>query len=272
MMRKVIRRALATAHLEVRRVDPRAPLAASHPDVESAFTDAWQAAAPFTMTSVERMYALWQGVHHVDDKRVPGDIVECGVWRGGSSMLAALALLHLGDEHRQLYLYDTFEGMSEPTERDRDLSGAQVLDNWTRHKGRKDDPVFAFGSLEEVRANMARTGLPAERTHFVKGKVEETIPATLPDRIALLRLDTDWYESTRHELEQLWPLLEPNGILIIDDYGHWSGAREAVDEFFAGRDDAPLLHRIDYTGRIGVKAPTASAAALTANAAAASGA
>ena len=84
--------------------------------------------------------------------------------------------------------------------------------------------------------------------------MEETIPGRAPERIALLRLDTDWYESTRHELEHLWERLEPGGVLIIDDYGHWAGAREAVDEFFAKRSDAPLLTRVDYTGRIGVKA------------------
>jgi hypothetical protein len=92
---------------------------------------------------------------------------------------------------------------------------------------------------------------------FVKGKVEDTIPGTLPGAIALLRLDTDWYESTRHELEHLWELLLPGGVLIVDDYGHWAGARDAVDEFFAGRPDAPLLSRIDYTGRMGVRQPAA---------------
>ncbi len=100
---------------------------------------------------------------------------------------------------------------------------------------------------------MASTGYPEERLHFVKGKVEETIPGDLPGKIALLRLDTDWYESTRHELEHLWPLLVPGGVLIIDDYGHWAGARRAVDEFFADRVDAPLLNRVDYTARVGVK-------------------
>src|SRR5690606_24776929 len=102
-------------------------------------------------------------------------------------------------------------------------------------------------------SNMVSTGYPMERCHFVEGKVEDTIPATVPDRISLLRLDTDWYESTRHELEHLWPLLQPGGVLIIDDYGHFEGARKAVDEYFLDRSDAPLLNRIDYTGRIAIK-------------------
>jgi hypothetical protein len=89
--------------------------------------------------------------------------------------------------------------------------------------------------------------------HFVKGKVEDTIPASTPDRIAILRLDTDWYASTRHELEHLYPLLAPGGVLIIDDYGHWEGCRQAVDEYFASRNLQVLLNRVDYTGRIAVK-------------------
>jgi hypothetical protein len=97
------------------------------------------------------------------------------------------------------------------------------------------------------------TGYPAERVHLVRGPVEETLPAAAPERLALLRLDTDWYASTRHELEHLYPRLVDGGVLIVDDYGHWQGARQAVDEYFAGTAPPPLLHRIDYTARIGVK-------------------
>jgi O-methyltransferase len=225
----------------------------THPDIEPGFLEAWQQCAPYTMTSVERMYGLWHGVRHVCRRAVAGDVVECGVWRGGSSMLSALALRQERDEGRTVWLYDTFEGMTEPGERDADPSGTRMVDVWDHHRGRTGDPVFAFGALEDVQANMARTGTDLSRVRYVKGPVEETIPGEVPERIALLRLDTDWYESTRHELEHLWDRLSPNGVLIIDDYGHWAGAREAVDEFFAGRDDAPLLNRLDYTGRIAVK-------------------
>ncbi len=225
----------------------------THPDLDAAFAPTCARCAPHTMTSVERMYALWQGVRHVHAAGIAGDLVECGVWRGGSAMLAAITLGELGDTGRHLHLYDTFEGMPEPGELDRDPSGARMADEWEQHAGRTEDPVFAYGALSDVQANMASTGYPAERVSFVQGKVEDTIPAHLPSAVALLRLDTDWYESTRHELEHLWPKLAPGGVLIIDDYGHWAGARQAVDEFFAGRADAPLLNRIDYTGRIGVK-------------------
>lgn len=225
----------------------------THPDLEPAFASVYARCAPFTMTSVERMYALWQAVRHVQARGIAGDVVECGVWRGGSSMLAALALLDEGERSRTLWLYDTFEGMSEPTEHDVDITGARMVDEWETYRGQEDSLMFAYGALDEVKRNMGSTAYPAEQLRFVQGKVEETIPAEAPGQVALLRLDTDWYESTRHELEHLYPRLAPGGVLIIDDYGHWAGAREAVDEFFAGRDDAPLLSRIDYTGRIGTK-------------------
>ena len=96
-------------------------------------------------------------------------------------------------------------------------------------------------------------GYPAERIHFVQGKVEETIPRVLPERIALLRLDTDWYESTRHELIHLYPKLCAGGVLVLDDYGHWQGSRKAVDEWMAQTGTRMLLNRVDYTGRIAVK-------------------
>jgi hypothetical protein len=158
----------------------------------------------------------------------------------------------LGATDRDLYLFDTFEGMSEPGEQDRrarDAAGAAEL---LAGSG-IDAKVWAYSPLEEVRANLASTGYPAERVRFVQGKVEDTIPGHAPDRIALLRLDTDWYESTRHELEHLFPRLSSGGVLLIDDYGAWEGARRAVDEFVGAGKVRILLNRIDETGRIGVK-------------------
>jgi hypothetical protein len=141
--------------------------------------------------------------------------------------------------------------MSEPTAEDKALSGESAEAQLAR-TGR-DHPLWAVASLEDVKANIASTGYPAEKIHYVKGKVEDTIPQTIPQRIALLRLDTDWYESTRHELNHLYPLLSRHGLLIIDDYGHWQGARQAVDEYFAGSAQPVFLHRVDYTARLLVK-------------------
>jgi O-methyltransferase len=252
-LKDMARGALARAGYAFERVPAAGRLHRTHPDLEPEFASLYKRCSPFTMTSVERMYALWQSVGHVVRGGVAGDLVECGVWRGGSSMLAALTLAQAGDPDRTMWLYDTFEGMSEPDERDVAVTGARMVDEWAGHRGRSDDPVFAFGALDEVRRNMLATGHRPERVRFVRGKVEDTIPGEAPDRIALLRLDTDWYASTRHELEHLYPRLAPGGVLIVDDYGHWAGARQAIDEFLDSLASPPLLTRIDYTGRIGVK-------------------
>jgi hypothetical protein len=206
-----------------------------------------------TMTSALRIAALCEAIRYVVESRIAGDIVECGVWKGGSMMAAALTLLRLGDATRDLFLFDTFEGMTRPSNRDISFRGQTAQDFLS--VGERTDPasMLCIAPLEEVRKAMLGTGYDAARVHFVKGRVEDTIPAQAPERIALLRLDTDWYESTRHELEHLFPRLVPGGVLIIDDYGHWQGAREAVDEYLAKYRVPLLLHRIDYSARCAVK-------------------
>lgn len=240
------------AALERRGYELRKKDDARHADLEPEFLELHRRCADFTMTSVERMYALYKATEHVVRAGVPGDVVECGVWKGGSSMLSALVLRRLGDEDRSIYLYDTFEGMSEPGDRDVSFRGDSAMPKWARlHAG--DANEWCYSPLEEVETNMLSTGIDRERLRFVKGKVEDTLPATTPDRIALLRLDTDWYESTYHELRHLFPLLSRGGVLIVDDYGHWHGAREATDKYLAESGAPILLNRIDYTGRIGVR-------------------
>jgi hypothetical protein len=211
-------------------------------------------AKPFTMTSVERMAALINAVTYVTQNGIAGDIAECGVWRGGSMMIVALTLLAHGDRSRSLYLFDTFEGMSAPTADDKSLDGVSAdvqLEGAPQGTG-----IWCYASLDDVRANILSTGYPEEKIHLIKGKVEDTIPRSLPSSLALLRLDTDWYESTKHELTHLYPLLHTKGILIIDDYGHWQGSKKAVDEYFTEHGGNVYLHRIDYTGRILVRTGT----------------
>jgi O-methyltransferase len=237
----------------ITRIPTPGRLDRTHPDFDSAFAGVYSRCVPYTMTSPERMYALWTAVRHVCRQHIPGDLVECGVWRGGSSMVAALALVHESDSERRLWLYDTFEGMNQPTGRDVAIDGTRAAEHWDELRGTPGDHRLSHASLDDVRHNMASTGLGRDRLEYVVGPVEETLPESAPEHVSVLRLDTDWYESTKHELEHLWNLLEPGGVLIVDDYGHWRGAREAVDEFFAGRLDAPLLVRIDYTGRLAVK-------------------
>lgn len=225
------------------------------PDIkEKEFWDIHELIRPYTMTSVERMYTLYNSVLHVLNKNILGDFVECGVWRGGSSMLIAKMLANRNLSDRKIYLYDTFEGMSEPTQDDMDFSGRDAAVMLKENEHQKETSVWCLADLRDVSNNMILTGFSMDNIIFVKGKVEDTIPGTLPSEpIALLRLDTDWYESTKHELIYLFPKLAEKGILIIDDYGHWEGCKKAVDEYLTEHKINILLNRIDYTGRVGVK-------------------
>jgi O-methyltransferase len=204
------------------------------------------------MTSRERMYSVFQAARYIAQARVPGDIVECGVWRGGSSMMAAFTLLSSGDDDRTFWLYDTFEGMPEPGELDLGLQREDAHNEWRRNQHASINE-WCYASMDEVSANMRATGLRVQQFELIEGKIEDTIPDRMPEQIALLRLDTDWYESTYHELVHLFPLLSPGAVLILDDYGHWGGARKAVDQYLEEQGIHLLLSRIDYTGRLAIK-------------------
>ena len=209
----------------------------------------------FTMTSTERLHGLCEAVRYVSQNQIPGDIVECGVWRGGSMMAIASMLMRHNDSQRQLHLFDTFEGMSAPTDADVAISGESAESLLETEDKSDAKSVWCVSSLNEVRSHMDQTGYPESHTHYHVGKVEDTIPAGAPEQIALLRLDTDWYESTAHELKHLFPRLSEGAVVIIDDYGHWQGARQAVDEYFEEHGIGMMLHRMDYTGRIGIYQP-----------------
>jgi hypothetical protein len=197
------------------------------------------------------MYALYKAVEYVVNAKILGDFVECGVWKGGSAMVIAYTLILMEETNRRIYLYDTYSGMEEPTEADRSISDdTPAIEQWQRRRNRGQNNM-CFASLSEVRNNMLSTGYAESHLFFIKGRVQDTVPESSPSQIALLRLDTDWYESTKHELTHLYPHLAKYGILIIDDYGHWSGSKKAVDEYFS--NTPMLLNRIDNAGRIGIK-------------------
>jgi len=212
-----------------------------------------QRSQAYTMTSVARLFALIEAVRYVVRAQIPGDVVECGVWRGGSMMAAALALLECGESVRGLHLFDTYDGMTPPSAKDVAHDGRDAI--MLLDASDKNDPlsVWCKASIEGVKSALSSTGYDPSRMHFIQGKVEETLPHRAPEAIAILRLDTDWYMSTRHELEHLYPRLVRGGVLIIDDYGHWAGCRQAVDEYIKASNLKLLLNRIDYTGRIAVK-------------------
>jgi hypothetical protein len=209
------------------------------------------AVRPYTMTDPEKLYALVTAVRYVHDHGICGAVVECGVWRGGSMQAAALALTGRGASDRDLYLFDTFDGMTPPGPEDRWATGLPAEDILAV-KDPDTAGVWARASLADVRAGFSHVPYPGDRIHFVPGPVEDTVPREAPDEIAVLRLDTDWYASTRHELRHLYPRLVPGGVLIVDDYGDWQGARDATDEFLAECGDRVLLVRVSGS-RVAVK-------------------
>ena len=209
---------------------------------------------PFTMTSGERLWSLINAVRYVVDEDLPGDFAECGVWRGGSVMAMAKELTRLGRTDRRLWLYDTFAGMTAPTELDVEADTGKTAEQMMASTELGDgNNVWAHATRGDVEANLATTGYPAENLVFVEGDVAVTLQESVPESIALLRLDTDWYESTRLGLEVLYPRLVVGGVCILDDYGHWKGARTAVDDYFAAHGPRPFMHPIDYSGRVFVK-------------------
>ena len=215
-------------------------------DRDPVFTRIFEEAREYTMTGKEAMFALYEAVRYVCSRKIPGDFVECGVWRGGSALVAALTMRELGDL-RPLHLYDTFEGMTPPTSADVDYEGGRAADYIDQYA---DETGWCYAGEDDVRHVFGSRGL-GEWVRLVKGDVLQTLQSERPSTISLLRLDTDWYESTKLELELLYPAISPGGVLIVDDYGHWEGARTAVEEYFAdgGR---PLLNRINHTVRLAV--------------------
>ena len=222
-------------------------------DIPASFIRIYNKVKPYTMTSPERVFALCEAVKYIQKNGIAGDIVECGVWKGGSMMAIAQTLQLSGDTSRNLYLFDTFEGMAPPSENDVDVKGVSAKALLERSDRTNDESVWCRATLDLVKSALGSTGYPTEKIRYVQGMVEQTIPGAAPAKIALLRLDTDWYESTKHEMEHLFPRLVRGGVLIIDDYGHWQGARKAVDEYVEKNNLKLLLNRIDYTGRIAVK-------------------
>lgn len=226
------------------------------PDFDNFTLHVIKSVKSYTMTSPERIHSVCESINYIAKNRIPGDIVECGVWKGGSMMAIAMTLLKQQDTSRELWLFDTFEGMSAPTKKDISAYGKSAFEMLKKSSKNEQESVGCYSSLDEVKQAVYSIGYPKGKIRFIKGKVEDTIPQSVPQKIALLRLDTDWYESTHHELVHLFPLLSPGGVIIIDDYGYWQGARQATDDYIEKNQIKILLNRIDDTGRIAIKLPS----------------
>lgn len=207
-----------------------------------------------SMASYERLWATLMACKYSIDQNIEGDFVECGVWRGGNALIAA-ALFRLYGVNKKVYCFDTFGGMTPPTEKDRHASNNKsALEDFLKNQTDTHNE-WCYASLEDVKNNFKQFGLLNENVVFVKGDVCKTldIEENIPKTISVLRLDTDWYESTKKELEVLYPRISIGGPLLIDDYGHWAGSKEATDEYFKKYNNRPFFQYTDYTGRVAIK-------------------
>ena len=190
---------------------------------------------PYTPCGNARLSALHKAVSQTIAAGIPGDVVECGTARGGSAALMGLALKRSG-AGRKLWVFDTFEGLPAPQ------AGGPDWEDGERYTG------SCRGSLEEVKQLFDQCGiLPFSR--LVKGMFADTLPRSGVGAVSVLHIDCDWYESVKACLDAFYPRVSPGGIIQVDDYGHWKGAREAVDELLKERSQEVSVRSIDYTGR-----------------------
>ena len=199
----------------------------------------------YSMTSRLQLAFLVDAMSYIESNSIPGDVVECGVWKGGSALMMAIKL-EQSKSQKTLWLYDTFDGMTSPGTYDRKIGGTmtaqQMLDSSSKSNA---ENVWAYASLQEVKNNIFNnTSFPQSRVKFIVGDVAQTLLVDKPTKIALLRLDTDWYESTLTELQNLFELVSFGGVVVIDDYGHWEGSKRATDDFLQASGLKPLMFTI----------------------------
>ncbi len=224
-------------------------------DEEDEIKDATRVVRDYTMVSLPRLASLWLQVRYVDKHRIPGALVECGVWRGGA--IAMMALAHMRSHEvpwRSLHLFDSFEGLPEPRA---DVDGIGAIQF---ARGRADGKLVPVGqcvsSADDSRDLLLATlKYPVELVHYHNGWFQVTIERDGPEvgPIAVLRLDGDWYESTKVCLEHLYPHVARHGVVVIDDYAFYEGCRRAVDEFLSNQVEPVMLHHIDQDARYWIK-------------------
>ena len=254
-MKQTIKRVLALLGYEISRIrEPNDRTSKLSQDFDEPFCEIIRSNPVLQEdTDFTSLFTTYKTVEYIARNNIPGDIIECGVYRGRHVLMMALTLKLLGIGDRRLFLYDTFAGMTKPSEFDakvsRDMSAEANMTRW--HNMQEDGyNKRCYCDVEEVKKHVYSSGYPVEQFHFVVGDVLRTVPNDLHVQIAILRLDTDWYELTKHELKHLYDLIHPEGVLIIDDYGSWAGCRKAVHEFYAERQLHPMLFRTHRRERV----------------------
>ena len=208
-----------------------------------------------TMVSQENLAFLVSVIKYLKKNQIKGDYAETGIWKGGISILSYQMFLEKNKKRKRFYLYDTFEGMVKPGKFDKKLNRdlSQVMDKWKKTLKTKEG--WNFSSLDEVKKNIIKICGKRSLKDFclIKGKVENSLKnkKNLPKKICLLRLDTDFYNSTKAELDYLFNRVSKGGVIIFDDYSNWLGAKKAIDNFF--KNKKYLLCKIDNNSRFIIK-------------------
>lgn len=227
------------------------------PDITDDDWNLYKRIEKLTMTPLDRIFALMDSIRYLQNNKIEGDFVECGVWRGGNAIIMAEIQNQVNNslDKRDIWLYDTYDGMVEPDEHDLSFKGEVANEIYSKVKNTDGGSSWSFASFDFVKEALKKVDYPFNKFKLVKGKVEDTLllKENIPSKIALLRLDTDWYQSTKIEMELLFPKLVIGGVLVIDDYGDWQGSRKAVDEYMSKYNVEMCLFRLGSGARIGIK-------------------
>jgi O-methyltransferase len=231
----LVKRALTNAIYRDRRYAPDGRLLEYEDELRDTGAD-WPAVA-HTMIGMRRLDNLQHCVETALAERVPGDLIETGVWRGGATVLMRAVLAARGDTGRTVWVADSFEGLPPPD---------------ARYPADAGDTHHAIDYLrvseEDVRETFRRYGLLDAQVRFLKGWFRDTLPSAPIERLAVLRLDGDMYASTMDALDALYPRLSPGGFAIVDDYGAIPACRQATDDYRSRHGVSERLEAIDWTG------------------------
>ena len=190
---------------------------------------------------------------------------------GKHPILACNTILRNNLDIIDIYMFDTYEGLTKPGKYDYSsadpvlrMNNQKVIKTWKAHQTGENSSTWCYSSLEDVKKNVYKTKYPKDKLHFIKGDVMKTLleKQTIPDKISVLRLDTDWYESSKFELEKLYHKVVEGGIVILDDYFQWEGQRRATDEFFQENNIKKEIFKNNKQTGYFIKVSLASAGAL----------
>jgi O-methyltransferase len=191
----------------------------------------------YTMVTNRNLINLYALIETIEANQAPGDIVECGVWNGGSAAMMGLALSKSQQNiRRSIWLFDSFSGLPKPGNKDGSIEQEYYFEGLNR------------GNLGHVEHVFRKLLVSMHNVRIVRGWFDETLPSAHIDQIALLHIDADWYESVKLVLETFYDSVVPGGFIVLDDYGYWEGCKRAIDEFCIERDIDIIIKQADRVG------------------------